>query len=519
MSAAETPRGATIRPGPTRASRATRSDGPADVLTPTSEGHRLHGRHVLVVGLDYSPAATPLASYTTGIAEHLATLADEVTVLTGLPERPTGGVPAAYRRGWRFCEAHWETPEAPWVVRLRHVAGAGPTRPIRQFWREVTFCAAVLLAGRKVDADLVVAVTPAPGGAAAAARLATRRGAPMVMLVQGTAATPPVAIPSHRSRSGIARRLAGRVTNRMTTKSARWLERYALHRSSEVTVAREEFAPAVLAAGVEPEHLHLLPNWIQPHPATASRPAARETLGWPADRFIVVHAGSTGHHQDLATVIEAARLVEAVDVVLAGVGPQRVALERQADGLDNVRFVDITSPDAQDLVLDAADVLLVTGLGSTAAAEPEQLRSYLAAGRPVLAAVPERSTVCYELRRAGGVGLRVDPSDPQALAEAMLTLRTSPQLQRLMGRTALRYARAQLSRTASLRRLELVVDAALPDRAADLTTDRTPSVLPTTRYRPSTAFPPGPRRQITVELPLLDHLEAGSAPEDTGRGC
>jgi glycosyltransferase involved in cell wall biosynthesis len=85
----------------------------------------------------------------------------------------------------------------------------------------------------------------------------------------------------------------------------------------------------------------------------------------------------------------------------------------------------------------------------------------------VLAATPASSAVACELRRAGEAGRRVDPADPVALAEAMITLQAAPRQRALMGRAALRYARTNLGRAAALRRLEFVVDAALPGRTQE----------------------------------------------------
>jgi glycosyltransferase involved in cell wall biosynthesis len=55
----------------------------------------------------------------------------------------------------------------------------------------------------------------------------------------------------------------------------------------------------------------------------------------------------------------------------------------------------------------------------------------------------------------------VEPGDPDALAEAILALAAVGARRAAMARAALRYARAHLGRPAVLRRLELVVDAAL----------------------------------------------------------
>ncbi|MDQ1288427.1 MAG: colanic acid biosynthesis glycosyl transferase WcaI [Actinomycetota bacterium] len=440
----------------------------------------IRGLSVLVIGMDYLPAPAPIAPYTTATAEHLASLGARVTVLTGLPTRPDGRPAAPYRVGLRCVDPAWSTPEAPRVVRLRHLSARRrglPRRPWGQALRELTFLVAAILGSRSSNADLIVAVTPSPGGAAAAARLAVRRGVPLVTIVQGTTAT------ANRADAPDP-----------ATRVATALERFALRHSDEVAVTSEAFLPAVRGAGVVPERIHLLPNWARIRRADESRVAARAALGWPPGRFTVVRTGLLDPGHDLETVVEAARLLHErgmtrfggrdedgddgpgpftapVDIVLVGDGSRRAALTQQAFGLNGIRFVDPVDEDVAPLLLAAADVLLVsrcdtTSTGATPPADPGQLATYLAAGRPVLAAVPASGPVAFELRRTGGAGVRIGPGDPVALAEALLRMQASPSRRAAMGRAGLRYARAHLGREASMRRLELVLDTVVGRTAA-----------------------------------------------------
>ena len=479
----------------------------------------LHGRHVLVVGIDYDPAGSGIAPYTTGLAEHLATVAAGVTVLTGIPRRPDGQVPAPYRSGLRFADPAWCFPEGPRVIRLRP-GSPGGTGWFRRILADLGFFANAVAGGRHLDPDLVIGVTPTPAGAAAAAHLARRAGAPLITVVQGTA----VAATGTRGSADRGRKAGAGATTRgagLALRLAAAMERYALRHSTEVAVVSEAFRPAALAAGTPAERLHLLPNWTRVTPVTESRQSAREALGWPLDRFTVVHAGPIGPRQDLGTAIEAARLLAlrseavagqarhtmggrtggrsrqglaewdravlagAIDLVLVGDGSQRGALEQQAFGLLNVRFQDAMDADTHPLALAAADVLLVAESPSTdARSTPGLLASYLSAGRPVLAAVGDGGPTGCELRRTGGAGLRVEPGDPEALAEALISLQSATVERGVMGRAALRYARAQLGRPASLRRLDLIVEAALSSAdAGDTHVGRTGDSTSSIDYR------------------------------------
>ncbi|HEY6798563.1 MAG TPA: glycosyltransferase family 4 protein [Kineosporiaceae bacterium] len=457
-------------------------DGAASRATHRSSPHQspphlqgLRGRHVLVVGPDDAPAgggtSTPVTPYTTAVAEHLAPTAASVTVLTTLPRRPDGRVPAAYRRGLRTSEPGWMSPEQPRVVRLRRYSprrAAGPGS-VRQALGELTFLANAVSAGRRVPADVVIGVSPA-GSAAAAAWLARRAGAPLITVVPLTAARTTAAADGDGADAAPGRlRGARRRLRRLAARVCPALERYALRHSAQVAAGSDTFRDTLLGAGVEAGRLHLLPAWSPVEPTTLSRVSARRELGWEPGAFLAVHAGPLGHLQDGVSIVEAARRLAGthdgrwVEVVLVGEGPRRAALEQLAFGVPGVRFVDQADDDALPLVLAAADVLLVaeTWPGGAATASG-QLAGYLAAGRPVVAATWPGSPTGGELRRAGS-GIVVPPGDPAALARALRELCAAGGRRAAMGRAAVRYARAHLGRDASLRRLETIVDAALAE--------------------------------------------------------
>jgi colanic acid biosynthesis glycosyl transferase WcaI len=465
----------------------------------------LHGLHVLVVGIDDDPQSGGIGPYTTGLAQHLSTAAADVTVLTGVPCHPDGRVPAPYRSGRRFTDPGWCLPQGPQVIRLR--AGSRAWGPIRRALHDVSVFLHAVAAGRGIAADLVIAVTPSTPAAAAGAFLARRAKVPLITVMQGTDSAPqPVrgrrgarGTRNSTGKAPVTGRRGPRLLARPASRLPGAMQRYALRHSSEVAVASEAFRPAALAAGIPPDRLHLLPNWVRSAAVTESRQSAREALGWPLDRFIVVSAAPLGPRQDLGTAIAAARLLMqrsaavsgsnryaiggdrfghgladwdravlagAVDLVVVGEGPQRAAFEQQAFGLSNVRFLTPMDADSQPLVMAAADVLLIAETGAGDGQGTAVLAGYLSAGRPVLAATEDAGPTGCELRRTGGAGLRVSPGDPSALADAILTLQSGVGQRRAMGVAALRYARAQLGQEVSLRRLDLIVESALGAGAA-----------------------------------------------------
>jgi colanic acid biosynthesis glycosyl transferase WcaI len=421
-----------------------------DIRLVSPAGGGLARRNILVVGINYAPEPTGIAPYTTRLAEHLAARGAHVEVLTGLPHYPGWQVAAPYRGRWTVRDPH--DGSAPLVRRLWHHVPAGQSAASRTGY-ELTFLAHALLARPARSPELVVAVTPALGGAVAAARIARRHDAPLLTVVQDLVARAATqsGIPGGARVADLAARLEG----------------FALRRADTVALVSDAFRDAVRAYGVDSGRVALLPNWTHITPSTLTRDAARDALGWPAGEFVVMHTGNMGLKQDLGTVIEAARhLPDGVRVLLVGDGSQRRALQHLATGLSRVQFVSPLDDDAYPLALAAADVLLVSERPTVRDMSlPSKLTSYLAAGRPILAAVSPGGATAAELARAAGAARVVAAGDPTALARAVVDLRDAPAQRGAMGRAAARYARSSLCGGTTLATLDALVGALLPDSA------------------------------------------------------
>ncbi|MBK7625572.1 MAG: glycosyltransferase family 4 protein [Kineosporiaceae bacterium] len=365
----------------------------------------LAGRHILVIGINYSPEPSGIAPYTTGVADELARHADEVTVVTGMPHYPSWSVAREHRK---FHHEEPHEPGQPRVIRLSHYVPSRQTA-IRRAAYELTFLLHVLWAARRLPRrpDLIVSATPALGGAVAAARLARWLDVPLLTIVQDLMA-------KAAGQSGI--KGAGSLVRRVTAT----LEGFALRHATRVAVVTNAFRPTVEAYGVASERIDHLPNWTHVQPSTVDRREARRRLGWSRHTFIAAHTGNIGLKQDLGNLVEAARLFgedSGAEILVIGDGSQRAALARQSEGVNAIQLLDPLDDDAYPLALAAADVLLINERPSVGDMSlPSKLTSYLAAGRPVLAAVADDGATASELRRTKGAGHLVPPGDPEALA-------------------------------------------------------------------------------------------------------
>jgi glycosyltransferase involved in cell wall biosynthesis len=401
-----------------------------------------------VVGIYYAPDTTGIAPYTTDLCETLAANGASVHAVVGLPHYPQWKV----SRGYRARPRYRETRNGVRITRVRHFVPRSQD-VLRRGLYELTFGAGATAACSLDDPDLVIGVTPNLAGAAAAARLARRRDVPLGVIVQDLV--------------GLGARQSGiRGGAGMADRIAR-LESSVLRQADRLAVITDAFVQPLVDGGVTPDRVDLLPNYVHVNPPAVTRAAARSELDWPLDRPIAVHAGNMGLKQGLHSVVEAARIADRrgsdLLFMLVGDGSTRRGLERQAAGLDSIRFVDPLSSEDFPLALAAADCLLLNERpGVQDMSMPSKLTSYLAAGRAVIAATEPTSAAAAEIRRSGG-GVLVAPGDPAGLLAALQDVARDPDRSADLGRAGRAYAERSLSRSAARDR---IIDFALDTMAS-----------------------------------------------------
>jgi colanic acid biosynthesis glycosyl transferase WcaI len=377
---------------------------------------------LLVLSINYSPEPTGFAPHTAALAEHFVKAGHEVTVLTGFPFAPQWS-------RWPDYRGEFVRREAINGVRLVRVTHFVPRRP-RSAWQrmamESSFCAsgAAVLAKDlfcsrlKPDAVLYVGAQPA-----------------IAMLARAVAAV--ARVPYFVNITDLAAQAASDVG----VVRAGWVRRllecfeFAAYRSSAgASVLCPSFVTALVERGYPVERIRLIRSPVNLDSVRPLPPSVeyREALGLPADAFIVLCAGSMGLKQDLCNVVEAARRLKAratlrcsIVWVLVGDGETRQRIEGLVAEyhLDrSVRILPFQPEDRLAETLAAADVLLLNQLASVKdAVIPSKLLTYMAAGRPVLAAVNVTSQGAEILREADG-GVLVAPEDPLALVAGVEAL-------------------------------------------------------------------------------------------------
>lgn len=331
-----------------------------------------------------------------------------------------------------------DAPELPreddWDgIRILRLRSPKPSRD--HIWRRLlaglyfTVCVLLKLL-RQPRYDLVVVVTAPPVLPLAALLYRRLRGVPYVYLIHDLYPDVPVVL-------GIlpATSLLARFTHAC---QASWLRGAA----RVVALGRCMKNHLQEAYRLPEDKIVVITNWaeasIVPLPADQSRFRAAHQLAG----FVILYAGNLGQCQDFDTVLDAAKLLAetAPDVLfcIVGEGTKRECLDQRitAEAPANVRLFDFVPQDELSDLLGAAEALLITlepgmeGLGV-----PSKFYNSLAAGKPLLAVMAPESEVARIVEEER-CGLWVEYGAPAKLADAILSLRASPELREAMGRRA-----------------------------------------------------------------------------------
>lgn len=203
-------------------------------------------------------------------------------------------------------------------------------------------------------------------------------------------------------------------------------------RIDQVIAVTGDQAGAWLARGYPQDRIVIVANGVEAPRSSDSRLAIRRELGL-ADRAIVaLLVAALRPEKRVADFIRAISLArqqrpELVGLI-AGDGPDRVAVQSAAAGVEGIRMLGHRDDIAR--LLTAADMFVLT---SEYEAVPMAILEAMAAGLPVLCT--EVGSI-PEVIRTGETGLLVPARDPEAIARGLVELSGDPQLRASLGAAA-----------------------------------------------------------------------------------
>lgn len=397
---------------------------------------------ILIVSQYFWPEEFRINDLALGLLER----GHDVTVYTGKPNYPGG----RFFPGYGFFGRVRENYRGVRVLRAPLVPRGAGTRP-GLIVNYLSFAlAASLLAPFRCDGDydaiLVYEPSPVTVGLPALVLKWAKR-APVLFWVQDL-------WPETLSATGV-------VKSKWILEMVGRLVRFIYRHCNLILVQSRGFVPAIEALGVEARKIRYYPNSAEalyrPLAADAAQPAPETLL---RGTFRVLFAGNIGAAQDFETILSAAeRLREERDIHwnIAGDGRLLEWVEREIGRRrlgDTVHLLGRHPVESMPRFFATADAMLVTLAPDPvfALTIPSKVQSYLACGRPIVAALDgEGARVIQE----SGSGVAAPAGDAAALAEGVRRLHgLSRQEREAMGQNGRRYFEQHFERELLLDRLD-----------------------------------------------------------------
>ena len=402
----------------------------------------------LIVTHYFPPETGAPQARLSGLAATWAADGDKVTVLTGMPNHPTGVLPPQYRWALRRLERR----DGYRVVRTWLYAT--PNEGIvRKTLGHLSFMVSSVLVGARAcgPADTVVVSSPTFFSIGAAWVLAKLKRARFVVEVRDL--WPAIFVE------------LGVLTNHRLIALLERLELAAYAAADQVVVVSEGFRDDLLRRGVPPAKVHTIRNGVDTSkfvPSTGADPAVRARLGAGPGDCLVLYAGTHGISQGLSVIADAAAELSDLPVRFAfvGDGADRPRLKRRVAelGLRNAVLLP-SAPNAEmPGLLAAADICLVPlrAVPLFATFIPSKMFEYLAAGKPVIGSVAgEAAQILHEAGAAV-----VPPEDSAALAAEIRALAAAPERRAAMGLAGRAFAERCHDRAALAREYRKILDLA-----------------------------------------------------------
>ncbi len=257
------------------------------------------------------------------MARGLVARGHHVTMLTEVPNHPSGIIPPAYRgKLWERCPL-----DGIDVIRLGVI-----TSPHKGFRERMLFylsymgmaIAAGLVVGLRRRYDVIYATSPPLFAGLAGAVLNVLLRTRFVFEVRDLWPESAVAL--------------GELSSPRAIRLAEGVERFCYRRARRIVVVTQGIARRLTARGIRPGRVALIPNGANVdefHPAPEVAAALRRDLGL-GDRFVAIYAGIHGVAQGMETLVEAARLLQdtpEIVLLFVGAGPRKAAVAERAAAL------------------------------------------------------------------------------------------------------------------------------------------------------------------------------------------
>lgn len=368
-----------------------------------------------------------------------------VMVLTGKPNYPGGCLYEGYgtihplREGYAGARVY----RVPLVPR-----GAGGGLRLALNYLSFALCASIagpMMVPAKVDAVLVFEPSPITVGLPALVVKALR-SAPILFWIQDL-------WPQSLSATGA-------IQSSIILKTVELMVRFLYKGCDRILVQSRGFIPAVLGLGGGHHKIRYFPNSAESlyRPVTVPDEAPERML--MPNGFRITFAGNIGAAQDFDTIINAAAMLKdqpAIQFIIIGEGRMMDQVQQSIErlGLQNtVHLLGRFPAERMPYFFALSDALLVTLRKDPifALTIPSKVQSYLACGRPIIAALDGEGARVIE---QAGAGLTCEAQSPVRLAEAVIAMYQLSRTEReAMGKKGREVFKLEFERESLIDRLE-----------------------------------------------------------------
>lgn len=375
------------------------------------------------------------------LAQHLARVGHDVSVLTGFPNHPTGVVPPEWRGRLRRLTYHeivgqvhvfrtwlWPLPNCKAHERMCNYA---------------SFCVSSAIRGLTLSRpDVIIGSSPQLLVGLSGWWLAFARQIPFVFEVRDLWPESLAAVGVGGENSLLHKTLAG-------------IAHFLYRRANRIVVVTPAFKDYLMRRWRVPaEKIDVVENGVETDLFAPTPPAAmaklRRELG-AESRFLVCYVGTMGMAHGLETLLDAAARLRSqnpkVLFLLIGEGAEkdRIRAQAQSRRLTNVCFLDQQPREKIPGFISASDACLVllkkNDIFKTVI--PTKMLEFMSCARPVILGVEGQAR---EIIEEAGAGLSIEPENAESLASAINQLAADPELRKRLGNQGREYIVQRFSR-------------------------------------------------------------------------
>ena len=388
---------------------------------------------ILFLTDNFPPETNAPASRTHEHAKRWARQGHEVTVITGVPNFPSGRIHPGYRnRPWQS-----EAMDGIRVLRVWTYITANEGF-VRRTLDYMSFMVSAAIAGLFVRRpDVIVATSPQFFTPCAGWVLSLLRARPFVFELRDLWPDSILAVGAMRETAAIS--------------LMRKLEYFLYRRARRIVSVTHSFKKVLSGNGIDPRKIDVVPNGVDlALYLPGEKPSALLERWGLSGKFVAAYVGTIGMAHGLDCVLAAAeRLREREDIafILVGTGAEHASLARRCEerGMRNVIFTGAVSKAEVREYWKLCDAALVLLRDSSLFSHviPSKMFEAMAMERAIVLGVRGESRAILE---ESGAGIAIAPQSADELAAAISTLAADPSLRARMGRAGRAYVAREFDR-------------------------------------------------------------------------